>query len=493
MTLTLALILTPAVAGLLSFALPWDRYQRWLLLTGAAAHLALTAVLLLQQSTGAWQGYLLADAIGRVFLGITSLLFFVASLYAVGYLQREVQTRHADWVEGELFSNAPERLFVGCMLLFLSAMTLVTLSHHFGLLWVAIEATTLASAPLIYFHRHHRSLEATWKYVLIASVGIALALLGTYFLAVAATQPDGNTFPLYLEDLTSAGSALDPAWLRAAFVLLLVGYGTKMGLAPFHTWLPDAHSESPSLVSALMSGALLNCAFVGLLRAYQVMAAAGQGDFARQLLVLFGLISMGVAAVFIIRQSDYKRLLAYSSVEHMGILALGVGIGGGASFGAMFHAVNHSLAKGLLFLVAGNILAVYHTTATRGVRGVLRSLPVSGVLWVVGFLAITGSPPFGSFLSEFTILQAAVAQGRLFIAGLYLVLLALIFLGMGAIFLSMAQGSHWEESEQPARESWLAFGPPAILAIGVLLLGLYVPPGMSTALHDAATLLGGAS
>jgi len=485
-----ALVLLPVTTGLLAFALPSDRRQRWLLVTSAGGHLALVIAALARQPAPAAHGWLQVDPLGMVFLLITSTLFFLASIYAIGYLQREVQSPRPDWVEGRLFSNAPERVFVGCMLLFLAAMTLVTVSHHLGLLWVAVEATTLASAPLIYFHRHHRSLEATWKYLVIASVGIALALLGTLFMAAAAST-GGRSVPLLVENLVASGPSLDPTWLKAGFLLLLVGYGTKMGLAPLHTWLPDAHSESPSLVSALMSGALLNCAFLGILRSYQIMAAAGQQQFASGLLIGLGLLSMGIAAALILRQTDYKRMLAYSSVEHMGILAVGVGIGGAASFGALLHALNHSLAKGLLFLVAGNVLAVYKTTAIRGVRGMLRVLPVSGPLWVAGFLAITGSPPFGSFLSEFTILQASVSQGHWVVAVLYLALLAIVFIGMASVFLRMAQGEPWAEHVLPVREAALAVAPPLVLAAAVLLLGVYLPSTLHDTLQQAAGLLGG--
>ena len=275
-------------------------------------------------------------------------------------------------------------------------------------------------------------------------------------------------------------------------MFFLVGYGTKMGLAPMHTWLPDAHSESPSLVSALLSGALLNCAFLGILRAHQICVAAGLAPFSQGLLLIFGLLSMAVAAVFILGQSDFKRMLAYSSVEHMGILALGVGLGGAGAFGTALHAVNHSLTKACLFLVAGNILAAYGTKSVADVQGLSRRLPFSGVLWLAGFLAITGSPPFGPFLSELTILKAALDQGRGIVAVGYLALLAVIFIGMANVVLPMAQGRAATRSEQRgAGEALWATLPPAALAAMVLVLGVYIPPAMSAVLHEAARSLGG--
>jgi len=486
-----ALVLVPALAGALAYFIQSDSARRALLLVAATAHVVLTLLCWIPSLAPAAGDWLVLDALGRLFLSITAVLFLTAAIYSVGYLRRESRAVRRDFEEGLLFSNAPEPTFTACLLLFLAAMTLVTVSHRFGLLWVAIEATTLASAPLIYFHRHHRSLEATWKYLLICSVGIALALLGNFFLAVAASDHGGMPIPLVVGDLVRGASHLHVPWLKAAFALFLVGYGTKMGLAPLHTWLPDAHSEAPSVASALLSGALLNCAFLGILRLQQVCVAAGQGPFGQNLLVAFGLLSMAVAAVFIPRQADFKRMLAYSSVEHMGILALGVGVGGAASFGALLHAVNHSLTKAMLFLVAGNILTFYRSKSTGDVRGVLHALPVSGGLWLLGFLAITGSPPFGPFLSELTILKGALDLGRGGVALAYLFFLAVIFVGMADVVLRMAQGLPETGAAEPtAGESLLAILPPAALATLVLLLGLYVPPFLRSAIQAAAGGLG---
>ncbi len=487
----LALLFIPAFAGLAAFFVQADQPRRVILLLTAVSHAGITLLTWLVPATPRFGSWLLLDAPGRLFLSITSVLFLATAVYSVGYLRHESHAARADFEEGFFFTNAPEASFTGCLLLFLAAMTLVTCSQHFGLLWVAIEATTLASAPLIYFHRHHRSLEATWKYLLICSVGIALALLGNFFLAVAAVNPDSTSIPLVLSDQVRNAANLHVAWLKAAFLLFLVGYGTKMGLAPLHTWLPDAHSEAPSVVSALLSGALLNCAFLGIFRVLQVCAAAGLADFAHSLLVGFGLLSMAVAAVFILGQSDYKRLLAYSSVEHMGILTLGIGLGGSGTFGALLHAVNHSLSKAMLFLVAGNILAVYQSKSTTEVRGVLRVLPASGVLWVAGFLAITGSPPFGPFLSELTILKAALDQGRGGVAIVYLVFLAVVFVGMTTAMLRMAQGVPAGEVQPTGTpEPILTIVPAAALGVLVLLLGLYLPPALSQTIQEAARALG---
>ena len=373
-------------------------------------------------------------------------------------------------------------------------MTTVTVAQHLGILWVAVEATTLASAPLIYYHRHHRSLEAAWKYLLICSVGIALALLGNFFLAVATSVENGREFSLLIPELMQNAASLSPTWLKASFLLILVGYGTKMGLAPLHSWLPDAHSESPSLVSALLSGALLNCAFLAILRMQGLLAAAGLGEFGRGVLLFFGLISMAWAALLLINQTDFKRLLAYSSVEHMGVLALGIGVGGTAGVGSMLHAVNHSLAKGALFLVAGNILAAFRSKSTQDVHGLLHVLPMTGGLWLAGILAIIGLPPFGLFTSELVILKGILAGGRWAVAAGFLATLGVAFGAIAWTVLRMVYGAPATMPPQSAvngTRSALMWIAPLSLATGVLSLGVWVPMPLWRLIQDAAAVVQG--
>jgi len=467
--------------------MPSDRVRRVLLPATASIHTGLMAICWFLTPAPVLNGWLALDPLGRVFLTLSSVLFLAASFYTVQLLsEKQEKGEQTEGLE-EFFDRTPEAVFAGCLLLFLATMTLVTLSQHFGLLWASVEATTLVSAPLIYFHRNPRSLEATWKYLMVCSVGIALALPGNFFFAVAGSQ--GGTGGLLLSDLIARGPELPGAWLKMGFLFFLVGYGTKMGLAPLHTWLPDAHSEAPSSVSALLSGALLNCAFLALLRVTQVMNAANLGSFTRGLFLFFGFFSITLAAVFLLGQRDYKRLLAYSSVEHMGILAVGMGLGPGAAWAVVFHAVNHSLTKGGLFLTAGNILSRYKTKTVSEVTGLLKAMPWSGTLWVAGLLAITGFPPFGTFLSEFAILKEAVAQGRWLTAGAFLLLLALIFMGMSSSFLAMAHGVPPAEKIKP--ESPASFLPPAILLLAVLGLGLYLHPLLMNGFKEAAAVLGG--
>jgi len=444
---------------------------------GGATHLTLVVLALRRPAVTAFEGWLLLDPLGRLILGFLSLLFFLCALYVPGYLALRRDRSH--------------RIFCTCLLAFLGTMTLMTASHHLGLMWVALEATTLASAPLLYFNRNQRSLEATWKYLLIGSVGIALALLGSLFLAYAAFRAGLDTSLLF-DDLVREAPQLSRPWLHAAFVLLLVGYGTKMGLAPMHTWKPDAYGESPGVVGALLAGGLTNCAFLALLRFYQICAAAGETAFVREVMIVIGLLSMAVAGVFMARQQDFKRMLAYSSVEHMGILVLGMGIGGAAVFGVLLHLVNNGLTKGVLFLSAGNIHRAYDSKLTTHVSGALRRVPVSGALFLAGFFAITGSPPFGVFLSEFIILRAAIDSDQFLIAGLFLAMLFVVFVGMGATVLSVVQGEPPKDLRPNAyHDSFLMVGPAIACLALVLLLGLYIPPPINGLLQDAANFLDG--
>ena len=475
-----ALVLVPALLGVGALFVRGTRLQVGALLAGALLHLVLTGAAWVRRPDG-YADYLRLDDVGMLFLSITSVLFAAVAVYAVGYLTGPTH-------------DEPARLyrFVPYLLLFLAAMTLVAVTRHFAVLWAAVEATTLSSAPLVYFYRRGPALEAAWKYLMICSVGIALALLGTFFLGAAEAAVTTGPPGLALTDLMRAAPVMPRGWLRAAFVLALVGYGTKMGLVPLHTWLPDAHSQAPSPVSALLSGALLNCAFLGVLRFFQVCLASGDAAFARTLLLLLGFVSIAVATAFLIGQRDFKRLFAYSSVENVGILAVGVGLGGAATFGAMLHAVNHSFAKAGLFLLAGNVLRSYGTTDAGEIRGAVRQLPLSGPLLFALFLAIGGLPPFGLFMSEFTIFQSAIGDGRTRLGLLFVALLAVAFLAMAGVLLPMLQG----ESNRPpatARERALAVVPPLLLAAAVLALGVYLPRTLDTLLHAVAGVVGGTS
>lgn len=480
--MALAMILFPLLMAALALAFPVGRgrpWRPWLFPVTGCMHMVLALGALAGAGPGSGWAWFALDPPGRIVLLQVSVLYLCCSFYAVGYLK----TRQ----------ESPNRFFCACLLAFLGVMDLVIWSQHLGVMWVAIEATTLLTAPLIYFKRTPQSIEATWKYLLVGSVGIAMALLGTFFLAYALVHV-GLDAPLTVEALLRHAPQLSKPWVQAAFILLLVGYGTKMGLAPMHTWKPDAYGEASGLIGAMLAGGVTSCAFLALMRITHIVNVAGEGAFTSRLLLFMGLFSMTVAAAFMAAQRDFKRMLAYSSVEHMGILVLGLGLGGAALFGTMLHIVTNGLTKGVLFLSAGNIHRAYGSKSTDQVRGVLRRLPVSGALFFVGFLAITGSPPFGPFVSEFNILMGSFDAGQFLVGGAFLALLLVVFVGMSRTVLRAVQGraptpAPGTGSSAAYREGFFTVAPPVVLMLLVLLLGIAIPDPLNALLRDAARFL----
>jgi hydrogenase-4 component F len=472
-----ALIVFPFLMAAAAAAVPSNRVRPWLLPAAAGIHYALILLVLARPGLAPGGPWLMLDPLGKLILLVVGTLFLACSVYAVGYLHHR--------------QERPNRVFCTCLLGFLGIMSAVTSAHHLGLMWVAIEAATLVTAPLIYFNHTRQSIEATWKYLLVGSVGVALALLGTFFLAYASLHA-GLESTLTLESLLEHAPQLSKPWLHAAFILLLVGYGTKMGLAPLHTWKPDAYGEAPGVAGAIFAGGVTSCAFLALLRIYHICLAAGEGPFVSRLLLFMGLLSMAVAGLFMVGQRDFKRMLAYSSVEHMGILVLGLGIGGPALFGTLLHVVTNGMTKGVLFLSAGNIHRAFGSKNTDQVRGAIRRLPLSGTLFLAAFLAITGSPPFGPFISEFSILNGAFEAGRLAVGGAFLVLLLVVFIGMSATVLRVVQGHPPAATPDTGyRDGWLTGAPAAGLMALVLLLGLTLPAPLGNLLHEAVFYLEG--
>ena len=472
-----AMILFPLLMAAIALAVPSNRLRPWLLPLTAMTYSAMTGFVLTRPELMTTAPWLVLDPPGRLVLFVVGTLFLFCSFYTVGYLKFRQER-----------SN---RVFCACLLGFLGIMSIVVWSHHLGLMWVAIEASALVTAPLIYFNRTQRSIEATWKYLMVGSVGIALALMGTFFLAYASLQA-GLDSTLTFEDVLQNAPDLSKPWFHAAFILLLVGYGTKMGLAPMHTWKPEVYGEVPGVVGALFAGGVTSCAFLAVLRVYQIGLAAGEYAYMSRLLLFMGLFSMTVAGLFMVNQRDFKRMLAYSSVEHMGILIVGLGIGGPALFGTLLHILTNGLTKGVIFLSSGNIHRAYDSKSTDVVRGAMRRLPWSGTMFLAGFLAITGSPPFGPFVSEFAILNGAFDTSRFLTAGLFLALLALVFIGMGATVLKVVQGDPpAQTSTSTYRDGWLTAAPMVILMAIVLVIGLYLPAPLVDMLNDAVRFLEG--
>ena len=465
--------IVPLVAGALAFFMLGRSGRPLLVLTGAV-HLALSVHLWVKRPEALFPAYFGVTPEGLLSLIVISLLFFLISIYTQTYLARS--------------AIRSENIFTGSMLLFLATMTMVTLSDHIMVMWIAIEATTLASAPLIYTHRSAASLEATWKYVLICSVGIALALLGSVLITVAM-DVGGVTSALSFSGLTEEAKGLDPTWLKIGFVFILVGYGTKMGLAPMHTWLPDAHSEAPSPASALLSGVLLNCAYLGIFKTHKIMVAAGLGGFSGMILIVFGLLSIMAAATFILRQTEYKRLLAYSSIENMGIIAFGTGVGGLGAYGAVLCLIHHSLIKSSLFLTSGNLLLGFGGRLISDTGHLIKEMPRTFVAFFAGFAGISGFPPFGIFIGELFIILGAFRAGHYVGVGIFLLSLCVIFGG----FAHHAMRISFEESPKTVqmKESITLVWPQYGLLLTSLILCFWIPDTLYQTIIQAVTIIGG--
>jgi hydrogenase-4 component F len=416
-------------------------------------------------------GFLRADALSA---WMVALVGVVAGLAAV---------------EAPHYAHGAARRFYPFFHLFVFTMLLAVTTDDLGFMWVAVEGTTLASVFLVNFERTRASLEASYKYVLICSVGIAVAFLGTvlvYFADVAHFA--GAEHLLRWTTLQRLAPDLPPRIVELAFVFLLVGYGTKAGLAPMHTWLPDAHSEAPAPVSAMMSGILLAIGVYAILRFKPIVDAAAGPAVARRLLVGLGLASMAVAAAFLWNPRNYKRMLAYSSVEHLGLVSLGVGFGGAWGVaGAVLHIGNHALAKSVLFLLSGRIRTAYASMEIDAVRGLLARLPLSGPLFFTAMLALLGLPPFGLFVSEVMIIGAGFSSGHSVVAVAALGLLVVAFAGLLRALQRMLHGEAAGRGVE--RGVWAAVPMAAALAM-LLLTGLAWPPGLAGALASISAVIG---
>ncbi|HSA33272.1 MAG TPA: proton-conducting transporter membrane subunit [bacterium] len=451
------LLIFPLLAAVPLFSLRSRRAERSVLIV----HALLTAGAVIYWGVAGPEefiGYFRADSGNLLFLALIAALYLAVIPASFLYLERQKAS--------ELW----HRIYVVAMLLFVFSMTGAVLAKNLGLFWVFIEATTLASAPFIYFERHQSSLEATWKYVFICSVGIAIAFIGILFLALSAKGESD----LFYTDLIANAPRLGRFWLLFSFPFLVVGLGTKAGVAPMHSWLPDAHSEAPSPVSAFLSGMLLNTAFYGLYRIFQVMDAAGLRREAALFFLVCGFASLLISAVYISGATNYKRLLAYSSIENMGIIFIGVALGGGALFAAFLHLVAHAFAKSSLFITAGNIAHRFGTKDIAGVRGLREADRPTGALWGVGFAAIAGLPPFPIFISEFLIAREMVTQGRFGLLAAFLILVTLVLYGMARAAFGMYLGSApaGAKAEPPRPIEWL---PQAVLLAILCLVGVAMP------------------
>ena len=450
-----------------------------------AAAIVLLALLVHRAPLQAGGGFLYVDTLSGFFLLTVSGVTLLAALGSIAYVSAEESAG--------TFSRLQVQLYFVFFGLFAALMLASLETGNLGLLFVLIEASTLASAALVGLEGKARSLEAAWKYVIISSLGVTIALAGTLYLFYAAstlhlTSSQRLTWPY----LFAHAAALAPAPLRLAFLLAVVGYGTKVGLAPMHTWLPDAHAEAPSPASAMLSAALLNTGMYAIIRFLAITQARLSGTFPHTVLLAFGFASVLVGVLFMVRKGNFKRLFAYSSVEHMGIIAVALGFGGVLGlYGALLHTINHAVAKAVLFLGSGDVALRYGTREAAGVRGLLSAVPVTGGAMLLGSMAVLGSPPFGLFLSELTIIRAGFAAASPVLPLLLLALLAVAFIAFARTSTGMATGPPPAVADPyQSRAARLATAVPLVIGLAALLvLGLWIPAGLNTVLvHSVAVI-----
>jgi hydrogenase-4 component F len=474
---TAAVLLIPIVTAAVLAVLPGYRLTARLNMAAAfATFLAALSLFFVRPATGP---YLLVDDLNNVFIVLTTFVGFTTAVFSASYIDHEVEI-------GRL-TPAHLRFYHAMYQVLMFAMNLALIANNIGLMWVAIELATLTTVMMVGIYRTHEALEAAWKYFILGSVGIALALFGTILVYMAARPVVGEGLDAMVWTILVAhAAAFDPALLNVAFVFLLLGYGTKVGLAPLHAWLPDAHAEGPTPISAVLSGLLLNVALYALLRFKMLLAVNPAALAPGPLMVTLGLLSLVFSAFMLYRRRDIKRMFAYSSIEHMGIITFAFGMGGPlANFAGLLHMTMHSLTKSAIFFAVGHIAQVKGTQKIAEMGGLTVTNPVLGWGLVLGVVAITGLPPNGVFMSEFLIVSSTFARAPLLAVPLVLGLLV----GLGALFLrlnSIAFGEPKGESA-PAQASFV----PMFAHLGlVFAAGIYLPPQLVIWFQNVARILG---
>lgn len=468
------LLIFPIVACLLMVFIKNKTFNTMMINLYAIVHFVITAMLTVGVGSRTGIPYFAVDNTNLIFLMVLSLVFLMVAFYNNGY----VKTLE--------FSDRRIRNYSAMILIFVLSMTGTILSTDLGIAWILVEATTLSSAYLIYFNRTKHSIEAAWKYVFICSIGIALAFVGIILLNIST----GSINTLNFAQLYKHAANFDLNWLKIAFVFMLFGFGAKMGLAPIHFWLPDAHSEAPSPISALLSATLLNSAFLVIVRVYKIMTLANCMDYAKIILLVMGFLSLFVTAVFVYHIKNYKRMLAYSSIENMGILAIGLALGGIAYYAVILHLIGHSLAKASFFLTSGNILELYGTKRIKSINGVMKADCTTGWLWVVSFLAICAFPTSVLFISEFIMIKVMLLEKHYLLCALFVLLLTIVLYGIGKVVIKTAFGNVSEDKaklieENKNKVSVFMYIPQIVMLIIVFVLGIYIPTHLNNIINLA--------
>ena len=455
--------------------------QYFISLTAAAAHLAFSLALF----TGMYapqQSFLSTDALSRLFLVVVSNVYFWVVLVSYQYLKQSTAK-----------GTGKKHYFV-FLNLYLLANSAAILSNNFAMYWVVSEATTLSVAPLIYFLRNEESLEAMWKYLFLVSVGIAAVFIGIIFVAMSANGTILEGKQLLFTDFVKNAAVLNPVWLKAGFIFIFVGMSTKIGIAPMHSADVDAASTSPGPVAALMSGSLRVTALVGLMRILQIVRGTEVYEFARFIMIVGGLLSIFTAFVFIFRVKNYKRLFAYSSVEHLGLIVLGVATGGLAFIGAMFHVIYNSFTKVVIFLCAGSINQKYGTTDSEKVSSLLENMPWTGWIFMFSFLAVSAVPPFGIFFSELKMFQGIFMSDRPWVLFVVLFLMLFIFINMGHVVLQMLYKKDENSESFKEKEKLNITHAASLVLLGLLVaLALFTPDVVKSTIMEIARDFGAIS
>lgn len=479
----IAILVLPIIAVIISWADPSGRTAPFATVASSSCTMALTLYACLKvlhfRSVVAIPDWVEMDGLGALILLLVAVVGFTATIFSWGYI-------------GAVAHNARQvRVYYANYNLFLFSMLAVPVLVQPNLVWTAVELTTLFSVLLVSFENTREAMEAAWKYIVLTLMGAAIALLGFLVLFWAMRQTGAVIYTWTA--LNASATALNPHLLKVAILLILVGFGVKAGLVPLHTWLPDAHSQAPSPVCALLSGVETTVVLYAILRLGPVMSAAPGLDM-RNWAIAFGLLSTGVAAFLLLRVQDYKRLFAFSTVEHMGIILTAVGLGGSDGYyGAMFQMMSHSLTKSFCFYAAGAALLMVGTREIAAVRGLIQTSPLVGSSLLLGALAIAGAPPFAVFLSEFSIFRAGLTQGRYVVTGLLVLFVAIAFFGIllhiNRMVFGPAEGSNPKMTKLPATCTLTLI----VAAIPVVALGFYLPSSVNALLRSAAlpTLLGG--
>jgi hydrogenase-4 component F len=467
----------PAIAAALFAALP--NYRIAARSNIAATGLTLLCSMSLFFAKPQPSAYLLVDDLNGTFVVLTSFVGFTTSIFSASYIGHELEI-------GRL-TPPFVRFYHAMYQVLMFAMNLALIANNIGLMWVAIELATLTTVMMVGIYRTHEALEAAWKYFILGSVGIALALFGTILVYMAARPVVGEGLDAMVWSvLVARAGAFDPALLDVAFVFLLLGYGTKIGLAPLHAWLPDAHAEGPTPISAVLSGLLLNVALYALLRFKMLLAVNPAAIAPGPLMVTLGLVSLVFAAFMLYQRRDIKRMFAYSSIEHMGIITFAFGMGGPlANFAGLLHMTMHSLTKSAIFFAVGHVAQVKGTQRIADMGGLTETHPVLGWTLILGVVAIAGLPPLGIFTSEFLVVSSTFARAP----ALALVLVFGILVGFAALFLRL-NSIAFGEARGPSEKAKASYVPMFAHLGLVLIAGVYLPPALVGWFETVAKLLG---